>query len=94
MKNSRYAGIGRLALIAVLSTGLGSIAQAQQPSGEVVIASSQMRQQFDPTAMVAMPDYLAFEGVSLLNEGLAAVSREEMLAEAEAGRANPGEAPE
>ncbi|NMO04178.1 hypothetical protein HH308_23455 [Gordonia sp. TBRC 11910] len=35
-------------------------------------------------------DYARYPGVSLLNDGLAAVSREQMLEEAEAGRANPG----
>ncbi|MGE0153792.1 MAG: ABC transporter substrate-binding protein [Reyranellaceae bacterium] len=60
-----------MALIAALAAGAGTAARANEPSGEIVFASSQLRQQFDPTAMVAMPDYLAFDPLydGLLNLG-------------------------
>jgi peptide/nickel transport system substrate-binding protein len=63
--------IAALAL-AILAAPLAAPNSAwAQPKGDIVVASPLLRQQFDPTAMVAVTDYLAFDKIfdGLLNLG-------------------------
>ncbi len=66
MSFSRVAGAALgLALLAT------PFAAQAEPKGDIVIASPLLRQQFDPTAMVAVTDYLAYDKIfdGLLNLG-------------------------
>ena len=55
------------ALIALVGAIAAAPASAAPPPGELVVAGALLRQQFDPTVMIAVTDYTAFD---LLYDGL------------------------
>jgi peptide/nickel transport system substrate-binding protein len=68
----RSFSIAKSCVAAALAFALCAPLAAQaQPKGDIVIASPLLRQQFDPTAMVAVPGYLIFDKLydGLLNLG-------------------------
>lgn len=65
--SKRFAQAAALAVALLAASGSPAAAAPEAPEGEIVIAQPVLRQQYDPTAMVATTDFLAFD---MLYDGL------------------------
>jgi peptide/nickel transport system substrate-binding protein len=63
MRFNRAAGARLAAAGLALALSATPFAAQAEPKGAIVVASPLLRQQFDPTAMVAVTDYLAYDKI-------------------------------